>query len=71
MDSVCLEKAKMLEDYETAASEFSRTVSVLKAGIGMESRADDEEMRAATERTRLHCEHARMLLDAHTAEHGC
>ena len=70
VETNCAEKTRLLTNYETTACEFSRTVSVMKAGIRVHFVEDHEEMEAAAEQMRMRCQQARHLLDAHIAEHG-
>jgi len=70
-NEVCDQKAHLVNEYETATAEYLRTVRVLKRGIGIHTREDYEEVRAAVERTRVRSEDTLQDLDNHIWEHGC
>jgi hypothetical protein len=67
----CPEKRRLIETYEAATREFSRTLTVLTRRMGVLLRAEYDDIRAAGERARLRSEQARLELEKHIAEHNC
>jgi hypothetical protein len=69
--SECAEKRRLIEIYEAATREFSRTLTVLTRRMGVLLREEYDEIRAAGERARLRSEEARLQMEKHIAEHNC
>jgi hypothetical protein len=69
--SECTEKRRLIEIYETATREFSRTLTVLTRRMGVLLRQEYDAISAASERARHRSEEARVELEKHTAEHNC
>lgn len=69
--TACLEKANLLNDYDTAAAEFSRTVRVLNQKMGVMSKEEYVRILRFSEQARIRSEQARLALERHVAEHGC
>ena len=67
----CLEKVRLANEYETATSEYCRNVAALNTRIGVIPQTTYEDIRSASEHTRLISEQARLNLDQHVSEHGC
>ena len=68
---MCAEKQRLVELYETATNEFSRTVGVLSTRIGVLSRVEYAAVLDASERARQASDKARDDLARHVDEHGC
>lgn len=66
--STCPHRDDLMREWNKAVSEFSKSISRLKAAIANEHFADEQH---ATEQARLHTENARTMLNLHRAEHGC
>jgi len=71
VESACPEKANLLNEYDTAAAEFSRTVTVLNRRMGIMSREDYVRILRFSEQARIRSEQARLALERHVNEHGC
>ena len=67
----CPEKLRLMEEYQAATAEFSRTLKVLNQKIGVLSGQEYEKIRKFTEQARKRSEAARQALDRHIREHGC
>ena len=71
MPGPCSEKARLLQDYQTAAEDYSRAVRALSERSGVMSKAAYIEIRDYSETARAKAEDARNAMDRHIAEHGC
>jgi hypothetical protein len=69
--SECAEKGRLIEIYETATRELSRTLTLLTRRMGVLLREEYEEIQSASERARFRSEEARIELDKHVAKHNC
>jgi hypothetical protein len=67
----CNEKARLMRQYNVAASDYSRAVQLLQRRAGVMKKADYDELRGFAEKARKTAEEARAALDRHTTEHGC
>ena len=67
----CPEKARLLEAYTAATSDYSRTLDTLRLRIGVLSKGEYTALRRSVERARTASEHARSVLESHIKEHGC
>ena len=69
--SECEQKQRLLHKYETAVSEYSRSVSVLKNRLGVLEREEYVRIQRFTEEARVRAEEARIALEKHVQQHGC
>ena len=67
----CTEKADLLNQYDTAAAEFSRTVTVLNRRMGVMTHDEYVRILRFSEQARIWSEQARLALERHVSEHGC
>ena len=71
METNCSEKDNLLLEHENATVEYAKLVAALKAGIGILTQEDTEQIRIDVEEKRLRCEAASTDLEDHLWEHGC
>ena len=69
--STCLEKARLLDAFMAATSEYSRVINVLSRRMGVLLKSQYAAIRAFSETARLRSEAARLNFERHVAEHGC
>ena len=69
--AACAEKANLLNEYDTAAAEFSRTVTVLNRRMGVMTHDEYIRILQFSEQARIRSEQARLALERHVSEHGC
>jgi len=71
MKTNCSEKDNLSLEHENATVEYAKVVAALKAGIGILTQEDTEQIRIDVEEKRLRCEAASTDLEDHLWEHGC
>jgi hypothetical protein len=69
--TVCLEKDRLLKEYQVTTENFSGAVNDLQALRGTSSQEEYERLRRVAEEARLKSEQARLALEHHTAAHRC
>jgi hypothetical protein len=69
--SVCEEKLRLTEQYQTANAAFSGAVQMLVRNMGTVSREEHERLRRNSEQMRLESEAGRLNLMRHIEQHGC
>jgi len=69
--AVCLEKDRLLKEYQITTENFSGAVNELQALRATSSQAEYERLRRVAEEARLKSEQARLALEHHTAAHRC
>ena len=67
----CAEKTRLVSEYHTKTSEFSRTVGILNKRMGVMTKDQYDRIREFTELARVQSENARFELERHIKEHGC
>jgi len=67
----CETKARLMNQYTNATSEFSRTLKILNTKLGVMQKKDYEAVRNFVETARVRSETARLALERHVQEHGC
>ena len=67
----CEEKVRLMSEYTTATSEFSRTLNTLYRDMGVLRKAEYDRIRGFIEKARTRSETARIALERHILQHGC
>lgn len=62
---------RLIDKYNSAASEFSRIVGIAQAKMGVMAKEEYERIQQFTEKARARSEHARLALERHVVKHGC
>lgn len=68
---VCEEKARLVGEYETATGRFSAAVTELQRKMGTSPKAEYDRLQRVSDEARVKSEQARLVLERHTAAHGC
>jgi hypothetical protein len=68
---LCEEKDKLVAEYNKAALDHSRLVSVLNKRRARATKAEYERMRRDADVVSVKSKEARLALKRHTTEHGC
>jgi len=69
--STCLEKLRLLNEYNKLATAYSRKVSELNEKIGTSTKGEYDAMYRVTEALRQSVDHAKKALESHIEAHGC
>jgi hypothetical protein len=67
----CEENKRLRAEYETAADLFLIARDRLLHEVGVLSQEQYEQMKRATDQARLASERTRLVVEDHTASHGC
>jgi hypothetical protein len=67
----CSEKARLRNEYQVAAADYSRAVQVLSKRSGVLLQPEYIRIRDFSEEARLRSEAARAAMDRHISGHGC
>jgi hypothetical protein len=68
---LCEDKVRSIGEFDRCAAEYAAKVKALSKGRAMGSREQYVKLKEVAEFARLQCEQARLLLERHTAAHGC
>lgn len=67
----CEEKNRLTAEYEEATGKFAAAVTESQRKTGTSSKEEYERLNRAANESRVKSEHARLVVDAHIAAHGC
>ena len=70
-ESTCVEKATLLQEYESATHAYSEAMNHLQAKLGTSSKSEYKRLFQASEDARAKSEAARVRLLDHTRDHKC
>ena len=70
-DEQCIEKRRLVENYQQATARFSKQLTILNERLGTSPRDEYDELRRAVDTERVRSEQARLALEQHVADHGC
>ena len=67
----CDERARLLNEYNSATMAFSASVAELVQKAGTTLQGEYNRLKNAADQARIAAEQARLNLEKHIAEHGC
>jgi hypothetical protein len=70
-DTRCVEKARLVEAYAAATSDYSRALDTLRRRTAVLAKGEYDGLRRSVERARTASEQVRSALESHIREHGC
>jgi len=70
-EELCEEKSRLLREYNSATTDFSRAVQVLNTRLGVLSKDEYDKLKQFSDESRLRSEQARLALERHVSTHKC
>jgi hypothetical protein len=67
----CLDKERIVSEYEIATARFADAVHELKQNIGTSERSEYDRLLREANEHRIKSEEARLALERHLTQHGC
>jgi hypothetical protein len=68
---VCEEKARLVDEYSTATSAFSKAVQELRRRIGTSPKEEYKRLEQTSNEAHVKSEQARLALEQHISTHRC
>ena len=68
---LCLEKARLVEEYHRAVLEYSQAVRELNSKPTTSTASEHELLRDTANNASIKCKAAHLAIEKHVTEHGC